>query len=407
MKIKVYYIIKVFIAQSLLLGNLNAYAQGHECSPEKITVKLSKVSQDISSVDNFPNLNNLMFEEASYEYNFPPNSNKEKVAIVSQPKNNSPIVMGKFEAYDGNSVYALDTDYDQDFEDNEFLELYPKGTYEVAEQSIRLLGDDDKLGSELNFHFVITENYDFVSHGSYLTGHIQYAEQNIPIKIINKSTNEPLFKNTSNLIALIDINQDEKFEQDWSIPDDGRIMPSEEFSLKEPILLFGKSWVFELSENAEQLSLMQTEVDSASVTGFYFGDFELSKLDSSNFKLEDINHRFKLIEFWSINCPFSEKARTGINKIQDQFSDALIVISTPREQNLSVVKNHLEEHPKSGLQIHRHSNLWKTHNPEPVSPLYYLIDKNNVILMKIRGASAVKIIEEKLKSILTNTQNSN
>jgi len=407
MKREMYHMIKALIILSMISDGLNAYAQSHEYSPEKITVKLSKVSQDISSVDNFPNLNNLMFEDATHEYDFPQNSNKEKVAIVSQPENYLPIVMGKFETDDGNSVYALDTDYDQDFEDEEFLELRTRETYEIASQSIRLLEDHNKHGSELNLHFVITGAYDFVSNGSYLKGHIQHAEQNIPIKIINKSTNEPLFKNTSNLIALIDINQDEKFEQDWSISDDGRIMPSEEFSLKEPILLFGKPWVFELSENAEQLSLIQTEVDTASATGFYFGDFELSKLDSSNFKLEDINHRFKLIEFWSTNCSFSEKARTGINKIQDQFSDVLIVISTPREQNLSIVKDHLEEHPKSGLQIQHNGKLWDSRNPEPVSPLYYLLDKNNVILMKIRGASAVKIIEEKLKSILTNTQNSN
>lgn len=126
--------------------------------------------------------------------------------------------------------------------------------------------------------------------------------------------------------------------------------------------------------------------------GFRAPAFAGTGLDGRPYRLAGRPGRLTVIEFWSTECPFSERARPAAN----QLADAVLArggayVMAVRESDTAAVRAHLAAQPRRGTVIARDSATWHVWNPMPVTPLYYVIGADGTILLREHGAAAVRL----------------
>jgi hypothetical protein len=116
------------------------------------------------------------------------------------------------------------------------------------------------------------------------------------------------------------------------------------------------------------------------------------KLDGEAYRLARSPGRLTVVEFWSTECPFSERARPEAVRLAAALaSRGAAFISMARESDTTAVRRFLAEHPRGGLQLVQDSATWRVWNPKTVTPLYYVIAADGTIRLRESGASAVRL----------------
>ena len=150
--------------------------------------------------------------------------------------------------------------------------------------------------------------------------------------------------------------------------------------------------VLGLSDGGADITLRRVEDAPAPFRGFKSPDLIGTKLDGTPFRLGDSAGRVVILEFWSTECPFSERARPDAQLLAAQLqSGGGRYISIARESDIAAVRKHVEENPRGGTLLVGEESTWRSWNPETVTPLYYVISPEGQIRLREAGAAAVRL----------------
>lgn len=126
--------------------------------------------------------------------------------------------------------------------------------------------------------------------------------------------------------------------------------------------------------------------------GFRMPPFAGTQLDGAAFRMARSPGRLTVVEFWSTECPFSERARPEAVRLAAALaSRGAVFVSMARETDTAAVRRFLVEHPRDGLKLVQDSATWRAWNPKTITPLYYVIAADGTILLRESGASAVRL----------------
>lgn len=147
-----------------------------------------------------------------------------------------------------------------------------------------------------------------------------------------------------------------------------------------------------LSTDSRRLYLSQLQDAALPYRGFVAPEFVGTDLDGNAYDLADHLGQLVVIEFWSTECVFSEMARPHSNQLGAELKAAngnLILMA--RESDVEMLNVHLQAHPRSSTVLVRDEETWQRWNPETATPLYFVIDSEGRVLLRERGAAAVRL----------------
>jgi hypothetical protein len=158
--------------------------------------------------------------------------------------------------------------------------------------------------------------------------------------------------------------------------------------------LLGETGLAVDSLSADSRRVYLSEVGDAAFPsrGFPAPEFVGTDLTGKDHRLSDYLGQVVILEFWSTECPFSESARLQSNQLAaalQAVGGTLIAMS--RESDAEVLQAHLEGHPRTSAVVPVVKETWRRWNPETVTPLYYVIGSDGGVLMRERGARAVRL----------------
>jgi thiol-disulfide isomerase/thioredoxin len=158
--------------------------------------------------------------------------------------------------------------------------------------------------------------------------------------------------------------------------------------------LLGKTAFAIDSLSTDSRRLYLSEIDDAALPyrGFEAPEFAGTDLDGNPHHLSDHLGEVVVIEFWSTECVFSEIARPQANHLAAELeATSGTLIAMARESDVEMLNVHLESHPRASIVLLRDEETWQRWNPETATPLYYVIDSDGRVLLRERGARAVRL----------------
>jgi thiol-disulfide isomerase/thioredoxin len=387
-------IFSTFFLAMLILG----------CATDRSEYKIEfdKIIEDAESVENFHGMSNIFFQPASEEFTFSQSWKNPEVAILSEPDGFKPVHVLRYETTDDKRKYLADTDSDFDFTDEDKLTFINKNDQSVADVIIQLKSINNEHTLPVNFQIVKIQDWRYGRISEHRQGKISLNGVEYEVKMYPGTRNHPIYESSSWLNFLVDLNKDGKFSDRWQVEDGGSLLNSEKIDVTQLFALNNETFqITSIDSTGKVVSLKRSEQDSAAAEGFNIPNYKTTTLQNNKSDLYTYLDKPTILEFWSTSCPFSEAARPEINQLYESHNDQFNLISTPREKGLDEIENHLESHPKKGVLLLRDEKTWEELNPLPVSPLYYLIDRNGEIIMKAQGASAVKLLKVKLNQMIS------
>jgi hypothetical protein len=147
-----------------------------------------------------------------------------------------------------------------------------------------------------------------------------------------------------------------------------------------------------LSTDSRRLFLTEIGDTTLPYRGFVASEFAGTDLGGKAHRLSDHLGQVVVIEFWSTECAFSELARPQANQLAAGLESAGgTYIAMSRELDADMVRAHLEGHPRTSVGLLRDEETWQRWSPETATPLYYVIGSDGRVLMRERGAGAVRL----------------
>ncbi|MGH7636113.1 MAG: TlpA family protein disulfide reductase [Gemmatimonadaceae bacterium] len=158
-------------------------------------------------------------------------------------------------------------------------------------------------------------------------------------------------------------------------------------------VLDGQRFVIDsVTRGGARLHLRGGSETAVAERGFRMPPFAGRQLDGREYRLIQSPGRLTVVEFWSTECPFSERARPEATRLAAALAlRGAAFISVARETDTAKVRQFLNEHPKGGLQLVQDSATWRAWNPKTITPLYYVIATDGTILVRESGARAVRL----------------
>jgi hypothetical protein len=113
-----------------------------------------------------------------------------------------------------------------------------------------------------------------------------------------------------------------------------------------------------------------------------------------------------LLEFWSVDCHFSELARPRLNDLVTRLRGAPFRwVALAREDDSAAVQRHLADHPMNATVALHDSAAWAAYDPGIATPLFYVIDEHGVVRFRAVGTSAVNAVAAKIAELLEPVRN--
>ena len=171
---------------------------------------------------------------------------------------------------------------------------------------------------------------------------------------------------------------------------------------RTPFLLRGRAFeVVDLDSTGSTLLIRSSTVTVAAVENFKGPELSAKTLAGSDFLLSKQLGRVVLIEFWSVNCGFSEKVRPDLNDLSSALQGMPFAwVAAARERDTTEIQHHLAEHPIAGTIALFDSTAWATYNPMGVTPLFVVIDQKGIVRLRAMGASAITAVAPKVKALV-------
>jgi thiol-disulfide isomerase/thioredoxin len=150
-----------------------------------------------------------------------------------------------------------------------------------------------------------------------------------------------------------------------------------------------------------RLGVRPSRTRVAAVEGLESPALSGESLDGARYRLAPRAVAVTLIEFWSTECVFSERARPTANDLAASTRGAGFAwVAVARERDRAAVEQYLVTHPMTAHVVLPDSSAWQEYNPMGITPLFVVVDRQGVVRYRAAGASAIKPVAAKVKELL-------
>jgi thiol-disulfide isomerase/thioredoxin len=129
--------------------------------------------------------------------------------------------------------------------------------------------------------------------------------------------------------------------------------------------------------------------------------FDVTSIDGTNFKLEDLKGKIVVVNIWGIWCPPCLREIPSLNQFATQYkNNANVVFIAFTEDNEAKLAKFLKSKPFKYNIIPKSSETIKSFSANMIFPTHYLINQDGKIEVVAAGTSGLMKVKSKLKNLL-------
>lgn len=299
--------------------------------------------------------------------------------------------------------YVVDTDGDLDFAEEQPLTFRHWQGLAVADVNIAVRSESG-THSSLPYQVLRSdaEGYVYARISEYRAGHVRLCGHDFAVKLRSRSRNHPFLGLGIGTVFLIDLDGDGTIADEPTVTLQGRRSAAEEVASGSPFMLAGRPYeLAELDSMGSRLVLRPSTAQAAAAVGFAAPDFTARTLSGAEYRLASDRGTVVLVEFWSVDCYYSERARFALNNLAARVRGRPFKwLAFARENDSGAVRRHLADHPVSATVALHDSTAWDLYNPAVATPLFFVIDQAGTVRLRAVGASAVEAVEAEVLGLL-------
>jgi hypothetical protein len=296
--------------------------------------------------------------------------------------------------------YVVDTNGDLDFTNEQPLTFRIVNDLRVADLDIDVRA---KAGTRrrVPYQVLLGDGYTYARIAEYDGGVLRLAGREYAVKIRSAFRNYPFHARNEGTLLFIDLDGDGRIAEYPDGTARGLGFGPEQVDISAPFLLAGRAYeVATIDSAGSQLVLRPSDVRVAAVVGFQAPDFTAQLPSGVKYQLTGDRGKVTLIEFWSVECAFSETARAALNELaKRQEGSGFTWVALARENDARIVQRHLVSHPMNATVALYDSAAWAVYNPSVATPLFYVIGQDGQVELKALGASAVQGVATKVETL--------
>lgn len=386
------------------LGAPACLAQTMPANASDLVVQLSRVPDD-QPTPYYSGLTNIFFEPLAGVMKdsvslHPDWSNPEIAGVVESPSLQA-IRAVRFRAGGDTAFrYVLDTAGTLDFTNGVALRFAPVGNMMVADTPLRIRS---MSGPEVfvPLQVMYTGKYTYARIAEARVGQVTIGGVTHVIRVHPRSRNNPFYSLGTGTRFLVDLDGDGRLAESAAQMINGRPIAAEEVQPDIPFSLGGTAYeVTSIDSIGMTLVLRRSTRTVAVAPGFKPPSFQARDLSGKSVVLRTDGRRPTLLEFWSIECPYSEAVREKLNGIYGARRDRMSWIAMSRETDHTAVSQFVRDKPRTGAVVLGDSVTWHAFNPITVTPLFVLLDAQGRVAYAASGANVLPAIEAKLDELM-------
>jgi hypothetical protein len=327
-----------------------------------------------------------------------------EVATVMEPRGAPAVRAVRVGTADGTWEYRVDTNGDGQFADEQPLLFHDVNGLAVAETEVDVPWGDGLPGSaKVPLQIAWSrDGYVYASLRLTLAGSWRIGARNIAVQL------RPRFRGLDDWVVAVDLNGDGVFRERRSPSDTIASHPAEDVGLL-PFRVGALAWRVAGVDLRASTVRMERVPDTlrAPVEGFRAPALPMQWMDAGVERRDRARDAafardsVTVLEFWSVNCPFSEQVRPRINQLIQEYSGRRVRwIAVPRERDTSVVELHRAAHPSAARQAITTAAEWERWNPQTITPLFVVVDGTGRVILRESGADRVPLLRKAVDSAL-------
>lgn len=380
------------LALGFLLGTIGCRSAG---SPTALVVKLQRIAD--RSPSRWVGMSNIFFDTIPSAIRDSVRLDRSwtnvQLADVVSGEGLVTIYAARFKRPGvADTQYVVDTNGDLNFSDEEVLTIHTVNNLRVADFQIDVR---TKAGTRrrVSYQMLLSDGYTYARIAEYRAGVVRLGSRDYAVKVRNAYRNYPFYGRNEGTALFVDLDGDGRIAEYPDGTARGLGFGPEQVDVGAPFLLAGHAYeVLSIDSAGTQLAFQHSSVRTAPVVGFDAPDFSAQLLSGARYHLAGDRGKVTLVEFWSVNCPYSEKARADLNQLARREDSAFTWVVLARENDAQIVQRHLSSHPMNATVALYDSAAWAVYNPSQATPLFYVIGRDGQVQLKALGASAVQAV---------------
>ena len=296
--------------------------------------------------------------------------------------------------------YVIDTAGNLDFAHGQSLTFEPWPHIEVANLGLDVHAT---RGTHRRIPYQVSQSddgYTYARIAEYLTGRMRVDGKDYAVKVRGAYRDKPFYGPGPGTVFLIDLDGNGEIAEKSSVTLNGAPAAAEQVMARTPFMLGGKAWeIADIDSMGSRLVIRRTKTRVAAVESFKAPQIVARTLSGRSYRLSK-QSGVVLIEFWSVNCGFCEKARPAANDLADaERGTSFTWLAIAGENDRVEIERFLAAHPMSALVALKDSSAWATYNPTGVTPFFVVVDSKGIIRFRAAGASAIDAVAAKVKML--------
>ena len=296
--------------------------------------------------------------------------------------------------------YVVDTAGNLDFAHGQSLTFEPWPHIQVANLGLDV---HTTRGTHRRIPYQVShsdDGYTYARIAEYLTGRMQVDGKDYAVKVRSAYRDEPFYGPGPGTVFLIDLDGNGEIAEKASVTLNGAPAAAEQVMARTPFMLGEKAWeITDVDSMGSRLVIRRTKTRVAAVENFKAPQIVARTLSGRSYRLSK-QSGVVLIEFWSVNCGFCEKARPAANNLADaERGTSFTWLALARENDRAEIERFLAAHPMSATVALNDSSAWGTYNPTGVTPFFVVVDSKGIIRFRAAGASAIDAVAAKVKML--------
>jgi hypothetical protein len=296
--------------------------------------------------------------------------------------------------------YVVDTAGNLDFAHGQSLTFEPWPHIQVANLGLDV---HTTRGTHRRIPYQVShsdDGYTYARIAEYLTGRMQVDGKDYAVKVRSAYRDEPFYGPGPGTVFLIDLDGNGEIAEKASVTLNGAPAAAEQVMARTPFMLGEKAWeITDVDSMGSRLVIRRTKTRVAAVENFKAPQIVARTLSGRSYRLSK-QSGVVLIEFWSVNCGFCEKARPAANNLADaERGTSFTWLAIARENDRVEIERFVAAHPMSATVALNDSSAWATYNPPGVTPFFVVVDSKGIIRFRAAGASAIDAVAAKVKML--------
>ena len=326
-----------------------------------------------------------------------------EIAAVVEGAGLTPIFALRFhEAGRSEYHYVVDTAGHLDFAHGRHLTFQRRDNVIIADVELEV---QSTSGARVRLPYQILasdDGYTYARIAEYRHGRLRVGAREYALKVQSASRNDPFFALTPGTTFMVDLDGDGMIAEKAAVTAGGQAMAAEQVIPGAPFVVAGTVLEFAAIDSAgSRLVVRPSRTRVAAIEGLEAPTLPGESLDGAPYRLDPHANAVTLIEFWSTECAFSERARPAANVLaKEAGGSGFAWVAVVRERDRVAVQRHLVEHPMSASVVLPDSSAWEAWNPAGITPLFVLIDRQGIVRYRAAGASAITAVATKVKELL-------